>query len=49
MYGGKIEETERPKMRFIYAVRKDMAVAEVTEEETEDRIKGRWKIHCGDR
>ena len=35
-YGHVQRKEERPKMRFIYAVRKDMAFAEVTE----DRIKG---------
>ena len=30
------------------AVREDMAVVEVTEENAEDRIKWRWKICCGD-
>ena len=37
----------RPKMRFMDAVREDMAEVEVTEEDTEDRTKWRWKIHCG--
>ena len=29
------------------AVREDMAVVEVTEEDTEDRTKWRWTISCG--
>ena len=42
----------RPKRRYrcIYglmdAVREDMAVVEVTEEDAEDRTKWRWKIRC---
>ena len=36
-----------PKRRFMGAVKEDMAVVEVTEEDTEVRIKWRWKI-CGD-
>ena len=32
----------------MYAVREDMAVVEVTEEDAEDRTTWRWKIHCGD-
>ena len=38
----------RPKGRFMDAVKEDMAVVEVTEEDTEDRNKWRWKICCGD-
>ena len=38
----------RPKRRFIDAVREDMAVVEMTEEDTEGRNKWRWKIRCGD-
>ena len=38
----------RSKMRFMNAVREDMAEAEVTKEDAEDRTKWRWKIHCGD-
>ena len=38
----------RPKRRFMDAVREDVAVVEVTEEDTEDRTKWRWKIRCGD-
>ena len=30
------------------AVREDMAVVEVTEEDAEDRTEWRWRIHCGD-
>ena len=30
------------------AVREDMRVVEVTEEDTENRTKLRWRIHCGD-
>ena len=37
----------RPKRRFMDAVREDMAVAEVTEEDAEDRTEWRWKIRCG--
>ena len=35
----------RPKRRFTDAVRKYMTVAEVTEEDAEDRTERRWKIH----
>ena len=38
----------RPKRRFMDVVRDDMAVVEVTEDDTEDRNKRRWKMHCGD-
>ena len=37
----------RPKRRFMDAVREDMAVVEVTEEDTEDRTEWRWRVHCG--
>ena len=30
------------------AVKEDMAAAEVTEEDAEDRTEWRWKTHCGD-
>ena len=33
-----------PKMRFMVAVRDNMAVVEVTEEDAEDRANWRWKI-----
>ena len=36
-----------PKRRFRDAVRENMAVAEVTEEDAEDRNEWRWKIRCG--
>ena len=39
---------EKPKMRFMDAMREDMGVVEVTEEDTEVKTKWRWKIHCGD-
>ena len=29
-------------------VKEDMAVVEVTEEDTEETTKWRWKIRCGD-
>ena len=38
----------RPKWRFMDAVRNDMAVAEVTDQDTEDRTERRWNIRCGD-
>ena len=34
----------RHKRRFTDAVREDMAVVEVTEEDADDRSKRRWKI-----
>ena len=34
----------RPKRRFMYVVKEDMADVEVTEEDTEDRSNWRWKI-----
>ena len=34
----------RPKRRFTDAVREDMSVVEVTEEDAEVRSKRRWKI-----
>ena len=37
----------RPKQRYMDAMREDMTVIEVTEEDTEDRSKWRWKICCG--
>ena len=37
-----------PKRRFMDAVREDMTVVEVTEEDAEDRTEWRWRIHCGD-
>ena len=38
----------RHQQRFMDAVREDMAVAEVAEEDAEDRTKWRWTISCGD-
>ena len=38
----------RPKRRFMDVVRDDMAVVEVTEDDTEDRNNWRRKIRCGD-
>ena len=38
----------RPKMRFMYVTREDMAVAELTEEDAEDRTEWRLEIRCGD-
>ena len=38
----------RPKRRYMDAVRKDMAVVEVTEEDAKDKTEWRWKIRCGD-
>ena len=38
----------RPKRRFLDAVREDIAVAEVTEEDAEDMTEWRLKIRCGD-
>ena len=37
-----------PKRRFMDAVREDMAVVEVSEEDAEYMTKWRWKIRCGD-
>ena len=36
----------RPKSRFVDAVRKGIAVVEITEEDAEARNKPRWKIRC---
>ena len=36
------------KRRFINAVREDVTVVEVTEDDAEDRTDWRWKIRCGD-
>ena len=38
----------RPKQMYMEAVREDMAVVEVTEEDAEVRNKWRSKIRCGD-
>ena len=38
----------RPKRRFMDVVKEDMAVVEVTEEDTEDRNNWTWKIRCVD-
>ena len=38
----------RPKRRFMDAVREDMAVVEVTEEDTDDRTKWRRNSCCSD-
>ena len=32
----------------MHAVRDDMALVEVTEDDAEDRTKCRWDIRCGD-
>ena len=40
-------QRRRPK-GVVGAVREDMAVAEVTEEDAEDRTELRWKICCHD-
>ena len=40
---------ERPKRRFMHAVREDMTVAEVTEEDAEDRTEWRLTNLCGER
>ena len=45
--GGK-RKRGTPKRRFMDVVREDMVVAEVTEEDAEDRTKWRWEIGCGD-
>ena len=39
---------KRPKRRFMDAVRGDMALAEVTEEDAEVGTEWRWTIGCGD-
>ena len=44
----KEELRGRPKRSYMDAVREDMAVVEVTEEDTDDMTKWRWKIPCGD-
>ena len=38
----------RPKSRFMDAVREDMAVVEVTEQDAEDRTEWRWEIRNDD-
>ena len=38
----------RPKRMFMDVLNEDMAVVEVTEEDTEHRTEWRWKIRCGD-
>ena len=38
----------RSKRRFVDAVRKDMAIVEVTDEDAEYRTDRRWNIRCGD-
>ena len=38
----------RPKKRFMDIEKEDMAVVEVTHEDTEDGNNWRWKIRCGD-
>ena len=35
-------------MRFMDAMREDMAVVEVTDEDAEDRTEWRWEFRCGD-
>ena len=38
----------RSKLRFVDAVRKDMTIVEVTDEDVEHRTDWRWNIRCGD-
>ena len=38
----------RPKRRFIDAVTEDMQIVGVRVEETENRVKWKTVIHCGD-
>ena len=38
----------RPKRRFMDAAKEDIAAAEVTEDNAEDRTEWRWKVHYGD-
>ena len=38
----------RPKRRSMDIVKEDMAVAEVTEEDTEGRKNWKWKMRCDD-
>ena len=38
----------RPKRRFNHVVKEDIAEAEGTEEDAEDRTKWRWKIFTGE-
>ncbi|KAF7657713.1 hypothetical protein LDENG_00023190 [Lucifuga dentata] len=38
----------RPKMRFMDAVKEDMKLVGVREEEAEDRVRWRQMIRCGD-
>lgn len=38
----------KPKRRFMVAVKEDMFLMGVTEEEAEDRVRWRRLIHCGD-
>ena len=38
----------RSTRRFMDVVKEDMAEAEATEKDTEDRNNSRWKIRCGD-
>ena len=37
----------RPKRRCMDAAGEDMAVVDVTEEDSDDRTKWRWKLRCG--
>ena len=41
-------ERGRPKRRFMDAAREDLAVAEVTDEDAEDRTEWRWTICRGE-
>ena len=38
----------RPRMGLMHAVRENVAVPEVTEDDAEDRNEWRLKIRCGD-
>ena len=42
------EKRGRHKRRCMDAMREDMEVVEVTEEDAEDMTELRWKIRCGD-
>ena len=43
-----VRKRGRPKRRFMDAVREGTTVAEVTEQDAEDRSEWRWQIRCGD-
>ena len=36
----------RPKRRFVDAVKEDMKLVGVREEDAGDRVRWRWMIHC---